>query len=345
MLTDETHPDFPTHLQRVYSREQVETRDGWRLTLHRVRPVQSRSAIPIPVVLVHGHANSAWIYFAGPGGGIAGNLAAAGRDVWAVELRGSQQTSHRNGSASVRISDKLGIDLPTLFGHVTRRARSPKVDAVGHSIGGTLLCLGALSDPAWPVRRAVVLASPLRIPRRAVPGILRGRAARLLAGCLGRVPLSGLVARLSDRFEPTWMPVHFHPDNAEERVFRAFLRSGMTDVYGSELTELLAWIHRGDHRTLLPAGTLLRRPRLETPTRFLVGSEDRLSPPDAVRRSWQIIGSPRCEFVEIGRRSGFQRDYRHLDLLLGSRAQRDVTPLIVDWLERDLGRAAWRAAV
>jgi pimeloyl-ACP methyl ester carboxylesterase len=333
---------LPERLSSLYTCQSIETRDGWRLVAHRLAPREPVS--PVPVVLVHGHGTGAWTFMGGVGGGLAGALVRAGRDVWAVELRGSNDTTHVRGASNVRISDKLGIDMHALFAHMRAVTGSELVDGVGHSMGGILLSLGALSQPGWPVRRVVTVGSPLALEAGAIPRPLRGLAARFLTRSFGRVRMRGLATHLSRAVQKTWMPVHFHPAHVEETTFRAFLRWGVTDVYGGELHELLRWVDRADPRELLPAGSRPPASRLPVPTRFLVGSQDSLTSPRAVRRTFDAIGSPGCEYLEIGRGTGFSRDYRHLDILLGEAAQREVAPLVVDWLARDLAAGALELA-
>jgi hypothetical protein len=104
------------------------------------------------------------------------------------------------------------------------------------------------------------------------------------------------------------------------------------------LVELLAWIAKGDHRPLLSNYGQVVNERLVVPTRFLVGSQDPLTPPRNVRETFMRIGSRLCEYVEIGRDNGFSRDYRHLDTLLGQEVRREVAPLVTDWLEVGLSQ-------
>jgi pimeloyl-ACP methyl ester carboxylesterase len=332
---------LPERLNRLYSCEQIETRDGWRLVAHRLTPRELVS--PVPVVLVHGHGTGAWTFMGGPGGGIAGALADAGRDVWAVELRGSNDTTHARGASNVRISDKLSIDLAALFTHIRRVTGAEVVDAVGHSMGGILLSLGALSQTFWPVRRVVTVGSPLTLDPGAIPRPLRGLAARFLTRSFGRVRMRGVVSRLSRAVQKTWMPVHFHPAHVDETMFRAFLRWGVTDVFGGELNELLRWVDQADPRELLPVGTRCEA-RLRVPTRFLVGSQDPLTSPRAVRRTFEAIRSAGCEYLEVGRATGFSCDFRHLDILLGDAARREVAPPVVEWLARGLAAGALELA-
>jgi alpha-beta hydrolase superfamily lysophospholipase len=318
----------------AYEDSLVDTDDGWRLRVHRLRPLRPQSGVP--VVCVPGHGTTAWTFFGTERGGIAGALAAAGRDVWLLDPRGAGESRHRRRRSPVRVQDKLWIDLPAFLRHVMRATGSREVDALGHSLGGVLVYLGALVGEAARFRRAVTLGSPLRIDRAALPPLLRTKMTGAVAGRLGRVPLSGLVSRIEERMEMSWMPAHFDPDHTDPARFQAFLRHGITDVYGPELSELVRWLRTGCPFEMVSRPRPEDGRRLPMPTRFIVGAEDRLTTPHAVRHAFDTIGSERCEYVVLGRAHGTERDYRHADILIGNHVHAEVAPLVLDWFDREL---------
>lgn len=313
----------------TYSQEVIATPDGWRLCVHRFRPNRMRSAVP--VVLIPGHGTSAWTYFGGEKAGIAGALAAAGRDVWLVDPRGCGRSRHPEKASPVRISDKLSHDLPTFFQHVLEITGAEQLDAVGHSLGGVLIYLYALSHADRLFRRAVTLGSPLRIPRAAVSPLLRTRVTEFLASRLGRVPLGRFTERIAKRIGARWMPVHFDPSGVAPEHFESFLRNGVCDVYGPELAELIRWTRTGDIASF-QGGQRLERSRLPMPTRLLVGAGDVLTTPESVRHTYEQIGGDKCELHVLGCATGARHDYRHTDTLLGYGAPYEVAPLITGWL-------------
>jgi pimeloyl-ACP methyl ester carboxylesterase len=328
----------------VASHVEIATRDGWTLPLYRLRPVELSS--DVPVLMVHGHGTSSWTFFAGPSGGLAAALADSGRDVWAVELRGSRATRYLGGSPRVRVSDKLGIDLPATIDYLRRETGSDLVDGVGHSMGGIMLCLRALYSQASHLRRIVTLGSPLVLDRDILPAALRLGVLHRMAGGLGRLPVSALARRFSGQLDARVLPTHFTRDSVDPETLRSLFTHGVTDVYGAELAELARWVTAGDHRALLPLGLREMHAPLPVPTRFLVGAADGLTTPRAVRRTFESIASEDCDYLSLGTQTGFAQDYRHLDILLGRHAQREVGPLLVDWLggRRAARRRPWVAA-
>ena len=336
MLREATTREWITKSAWTYSHEIVSTADGCRLNLHRLRAAHPVSNIP--VALIPGHGTTAWTFFGGEQAGIAGALATAGRDVWVLDPRGCGTSRHLRENSTVRIADKLAHDLPAFFSHIMSRTGADCIDAVGHSLGGILIYLHSLTRPRNVIRRAVTLGSPVRIPRAVVPPALRTRAVEAFARRLGRVPLSKLTETVSKWAGTNWMPVHFDPEGIEANDFEAFLRSGVADVYGHELQEMVRWIRTGEI-TSLAYSTKLEHGRLPMPTRFIVGANDVLTTPEAVAHAHDSIGGAERELHILGTATGTKHDYRHTDILIGRRVQSEVAPLIADWLEVPKARA------
>lgn len=335
-----TAPAFHTaalHARWVASHVEVQTPDGWRLPVHRLRPLEPTSEVP--VLLVHGHGTSSWTFFAGAHGGLAGTLADAGRDVFTVDLRGARHARYSGSRPVVQIRDKLAIDLPAAIEYVTREAGCDVVDGVGHSMGGILLSLHALYARHSGLRRLVTIGSPLVIDKQVLPSAIRVPVLQRTVAKLGRIPMGGLVRTLAGQLDARVMPTHFTAESVDDETLRDLFAHGVTDVFGPELAEMARWITAADHRELLPAALRDRAPRLGTPTRFLVGAADGLTTPKAVLRTFDAIGGSECEYLELGLHTGFRRDYRHLDVLIGRDAGRDVAPLVAEWLS---GAAATR---
>ncbi len=335
---------------RAPTLHEVTTDDGWRLLLRRFPPraevpsgsagaTASRAPALPPVLMVHGHANSGWIWYGPRHGGLAGALADAGRDVWVAELRGNPGTEPTGGSArraDVRFSAKLRHDLPALTAAILEATAARQLDAVGHSLGGVLLMLRALGadTDGGAIRRLVVLSSPLHL-EGGVPRWLSSAPFRALSRRLGRVPLGALGAKGGAALSMRAMGAHVDPRLLDHETFRAFLRHGLADTFGPELEEVLAWVRTGDPRVFSDP-SLVGRPfrRLPVPTRFLVGAGDTLTTPAAARDAYEHLAGAEADFRIIGGATGARGDYRHADLLIAPSARLDVAPHVNEWLAR-----------
>lgn len=74
--------------------------------------------------------------------------------------------------------------------------------------------------------------------------------------------------------------------------------------------------------------------RVRTPMLFLAGSIDTLAPPASVRYVYDRVGSEEKAFREFGRAQSDVVDYGHGDIMLGSRAEDEVFPVIEAWLRK-----------
>lgn len=318
---------FPERLRTAHT---IETDDGWELVMYRDRPRQLRSATP--VFLLHGLASTTECWYGGHEGGIGAALADAGRDVWTLQMRGGPFSSHPDRFRSVRMSDKLRHDVPAAIRYILGQTGQEKVDAVGHSMGGILLTLHTLSQPDAAIRRLVTIGSPLTLNRTTLPRIIRNRFGRAIAHQLRHIPLQTLSDRFSWMIPARLVPTHFDPRLAHRTTTRQVLQKQVSDLFGTELAELVDWIRRADARVLLADGAKMAHHRMPVPTRFIVGAKDLLTTPDAVERTFHRVGADDSELHILGREQGYKYDYRHFDVLIGGKEATEATPLVLDWL-------------
>jgi pimeloyl-ACP methyl ester carboxylesterase len=319
------------HSPRLKTAHTVHTADGWQLLLYRDRPRTTHAAVP--VLLIHGLASTPDCWYGGCAGGIGTALAESGRDVWALELRGGPHSQHPTDANNVRMSDKLVHDIPAAIRYILEQTGQRTLDAVGHSMGGILLTLHTLITPTSPLRRLVTIGSPLTLDRDTIPLVIRNQLGELIASQLPRVPLRLLSARFSRLIPARLLPTHFEPRLAERRTVRQTLTEHVSDVFGSELVELVRWITTADFAALLPDSATRYHTRLPVPTLMLVGANDSLTTARAVKRTHAAVGSAHTRLHIIGRQSGYAFDYRHFDVLVGGRISSEITPLVSDWLE------------
>jgi len=318
------------HAPRLKTAHTVLTPDGWQLLLYRDRPREASEAIP--VLLLHGLASTPDCWYGGHTGGIGTALAESGRDVWSLELRGGPHSQHATDPAGVRMSDKLTQDIPAAMAYILKQTGQGTLDAVGHSMGGVLLTLHTLITPATPLRRLVTIGSPLALERGTLPLVIRNQLGERIARSLTRVPLKLLSARLSRLIPTRLLQTHFEPTLARRSTVRQTLTHHVSDVFGSELEELVRWITTADFAALLPEGAKRYHTRLPIPTLMMVGANDSLTTARSVSETHAAVGAAHTTLHVIGRQSGHEYDYRHFDVLVGGRIGSEVTPLVCDWL-------------
>lgn len=297
-----------------------------------------------PVLLCHGLAVGRFnldLHDDGHGSdrtSLARTLSRAGFDVWLLELRGRGHATVPRG-ANWSIDDEVREDVPAAIAAVLERTRAPDLIWVGHSKGSLLQYLfHARGHPlAGRVRALVAIGSPgtLRYQpwlRRLVrPGrVILSLTRRIPLGALAWtiIPLSGLIHRLGRRFDPAL------EDNDGPALAR-ILASLPASISAGVARQMLSWIEHSDgaFTTLDGARDEDHYHRLTMPLLLLAGARDYLVPPEAVAFVRDRAGAQDLTFRIAGRAEGFERDYGHGDLLVGSHAPQEVFPLIERWLE------------
>lgn len=315
---------------------QFTTGDGASVFLGRLRPVTDDPSRP-PVVLCHGLAMNRRAFAFDPDKSLARALSAQGRDVWVLELRGSDgvagTTDERDASFDTYAREDVGAALRYIR-DATGRAEA---DWVGFSMGGMLAYawLGALGGTG--VRRLVTIGSPVRFE-----GVRIERVARFVPALLAPFRkvtpvnfLLTLVAPLMGGWMPQWLGEGFRTEHYDDATLRRMLVTTMGDIPVGVARQFLGWIARGrwdseDGAADYRAGLA----RVTVPTLVIAGDRDRLARPASVRAGYEGIGAAEREFIEVGTEGGAHAHYDHLDLILGRRADEEVFPHVLAWLDR-----------
>jgi pimeloyl-ACP methyl ester carboxylesterase len=325
----------------AYETMEVSTLDGFALTLYRSPALPSPRRDARPVLLLPG-ANANHLGF-----GIDANtslpaaLNAAGLDAWMVDFRGSRSSRYAGkGRPPIDLDRKLDHDLPAAIAAVAAHSGSPKVDLVGHSLGGLLALLHCGSIAASGVGRVVVVATPTTFRAHL------GRLTRLAAPpALALAPLAGYLPGLAiDRLARVRGPArhlvalhrHVHWRATDRHARRAWLEGGIEDMAGGDLAQLMRWIGRGHLHGLDGEDYERRLDAVAVPTLVITAAGDKMLPVAATHQTLARIASVEKEHRVIGRAHGSSREYGHSDVLLSPHAARDVHPHIVEWLLRPL---------
>uniref|UniRef100_A0A1L8DPW0 Lipase n=2 Tax=Nyssomyia neivai TaxID=330878 RepID=A0A1L8DPW0_9DIPT len=168
---------FPTVVEMIQSygypveSHQVQTADGYLLTMHRIPYGRAHGAGPAPnknvVFLQHGLLCSSadWVVI-GPRDGLAYLLADRGYDIWMGNARGntwSRNHTHINPDRSAfwQFSwHEIGIhDIPAMIDYVTRTTGQQRMHYVGHSQGTTSMFIMLSERPEYNDR--IILAQAL----------------------------------------------------------------------------------------------------------------------------------------------------------------------------------------
>jgi predicted alpha/beta hydrolase len=281
----------------VAALQRITAADGVSLALHRLGPRDGT-----PVILTAGTFSN-WSFWLGTRStGFARLLARSGFEACVLDFRG-HGASQKPAPGQRWTFDQWGrLDVPAAVRAIAAEGRRPLL--VGHSAGGAsiLAALAAEADVRDVVPAAIIAATPL-------PWLQRWRWA----------------GAWSMRFASRFL-----------RRFPARLFGlGPEDELPGVMQQWMDWNIRG--RWVGDDGTdyVVAFRNLDLPLLFLAGAgERRFAPPDAVYGLFRAVNSRRGTLVTAGRATGFSRDYDHVDLIVSRDAQREIWPLMLDWLRR-----------
>ena len=284
-----------------------------------------------PVLLVHGMGANHYNYDFREEVSLAAYLQAEGWDVWVVGLRGDpgSEPAEKRQEKVYTFDEFAAHDLPAAVDRVLELTGEEQVGWVGHSMGGMLLYAYLRQHPDR-VAAGVAVSSPVQFGEQpplhgvvrhtgwTVPGQGRVRqdvAAKAFAPLAYNNPI---IRKL------TWRP------NMDPAVTRGLAKVAIEDMPHAFTRQVLTWL---DGRAFVDGdGRSWVEPHRGTPLMVMGGDKDLVAPWDNVHPACAVY-SP-CELVHLSPDGGFDRHYGHLDPMLGVTAERDVYPLIGDFLER-----------
>jgi alpha-beta hydrolase superfamily lysophospholipase len=310
------------------------TRDGWRIALTRYRP-EKPSDRP-PVLLVHGLAANRYNLDFTDDVSLARHLCGRGFDVWLVELRGRGFSLRPRLFSGLRydwsFDDYAERDLPCAAEVITRVTGARRLHLVGFSTGA-LACYAWLSDPHRTVEIAALVSIGGAAYLARVGRILSGRLIRGVRFLRHRWMVR-VLAPLSGYWHPSPLQIIHNPGNLDGAMQRRAMVNLIANFSRNELLQYSHWIQRDVFRALDQHRDYRSElGRITVPALFLAGPRDALSPPDAVKATFDAIGSGDKQFVLCSRAQGMRVNYGHFDLVIGREAPNEVYPLVSNWLE------------
>jgi oxygen-independent coproporphyrinogen-3 oxidase len=284
----------------------VRADDGVDLSLYRVTG-ERRNGLA-PVLLVHGTFSNRTYFLGTRGRALAFSLAQRGFDIWVAELRGHGRSGERGRASAWHFEDWIRRDAPALVRGVLEGSGNGRLAWLGHSAGGAI--------------GAAFTATGGALCRHIAALVLAATPAPTGLGPI-QYPMTALVVAIS-------------------RILGRFparaLGIGPEDEHGGILTQWLGWNLKGawigeDGTDYFGACRDVRLPVLA-----IAGAGDWLmAPARNCKDMLDQMGGTDKTFVVCGRAQGFSADYNHEDILVRSAAQRELWPLIGDWLESRLG--------
>jgi pimeloyl-ACP methyl ester carboxylesterase len=314
------------------------TSDGWRVALIRYRPATDGAGPPHgePVLAVHGIAANRYNFDLTDDLSLARFLSSKGWDVWLLELRG------RGLSMRPRLFSKLKYDwsfdeyaerdLPAAAACVARATGKKRIHLVGFSTGA-LAAMAWLSDPHRNLDVASLVSIGGATSFKRTGRNVSGRLLRNLRWLRHRW-LMRVVAPISGYWHPSPLQIIYNPENTDGAVQRRTMVNMIANFSRNEVLQYSDWIMNDQFRSIdLRRDYRAELPRITTPALLLAGPRDVLATPDAVKATFESLGSADKQFMICSRAQGLRVNYGHFDLVIGREAPAEIYPLVARWLE------------
>jgi pimeloyl-ACP methyl ester carboxylesterase len=317
------------------------TSDGWRIAVLRYRPETPTARWPL--LLVHGIAANRYNLDLTDETSLAKHLRDRGFDVWLVELRGRGFSRRPRLFSGLHydwsFDDYAERDLPCAAELVLRGSGADRLHLVGFSTG-------ALASYAWltdPHRRTKVASLVSVAGATSFKRLGKRLSGRIIRGIrfLRHRWIFRVLASVSGYVHPTPLQITHNPENLDGATLRRAMVNLIANFSRNELLQYSEWIQRDvftaidkrrDYRSELS--------RITLPALFLAGARDVLAPPDAVKDTFDAVGSTDKQFALLSRAQGKNMNYGHFDLVIGKKAPDEVFPLIAEWLSEIEQRVA-----
>ncbi|WP_339079197.1 alpha/beta fold hydrolase [Pseudomonas sp. TMP9] len=258
----------------------------------------------VPLMLIPGSFSNRRFWFSPKGIGLGAYLARAGFDVWIAEMRGHGLSPRNRDYQRNTVSDYVRYDLPAIADFV-HELNPQKAHWLGHSLGGIILAgaLGGRYLDEAKIASSVLFGSqisrvywPLKIP-----------------------PVEWGSRFLLKRFS---------------LLSGSRLKRGPEDEPISLVVESLRWHglfgRFGDAQGDWWAGLA----EVRVPVMAVAALGDKQDPAWACEKLLKQFGSPLSEFLCLGKQHGFNSDFGHVEMLISKDAQREVWPLVEQWLRK-----------
>jgi len=331
---------FPVHSAEIPASPTVywaATQDGWELAVHRYKPEPLREN-SVPVVMFNGLGANRYNFESDDRHSMARFLAHNGLDVWIGECRGMGLSRRADGKKADYLwsfEDFILTDIPAILEKVKSETKARQLDWVGHSMGGMELYAYLERGDASLIRRGVAVASPVSFR---IPNDILASQEKLtfLLKIFNRVPVKQLIKvflLFNMEFGSTFSIIQYNQDNLDRNFIRHLAPLAVENLPAKLLLQFSNALK--DESFAAHAGNYdysANLSRIQNPILLIAGSLDNLVSPASVLEVYNGVSSPRKKMVVAGRGNGFQRDYGHIDLLMGETALEEIFPLVLDWL-------------
>jgi pimeloyl-ACP methyl ester carboxylesterase len=255
-----------------------------------------------PVILIPGSFSNRRFWYSPRGIGLGAYLARDGFDVWIAEMRGHGLSPRNQSYLRNTVHDYVRFDLPAIADFVYE-LNPQKAHWLGHSLGGVIIAgaLGGAYLDQHKIASTILFGSQVSTSHWLLKIPPAEWAARLFLKFRGLLSGTGLKRGPED--EPASIAIE------------AMRWHGLFGRFGTREQDW--WVGLAN---------------VEVPTMAVTAVADSMDPAWACEKMLKQFGSSTTAFICLGKQHGFSSDFGHVEMLISKEAQREVWPLIQQWL-------------
>lgn len=341
----------------------VRTKDNWTLSISRYIAKDPSVKKKAAVILCHGFNINNKFWDLDKSCSLAAYLARAGYDVWSPSLRGAGLSS-KTLIADVRnlikpdlfnipqtlikapfdftkfdwsIDDHIYKDAPAIINLAKKESGFNKVYWIGHSMGGIIMFGYLEAEKRNDIAGFIPIGSMIFIDCPPPPRL------KMIAEQRPLLTTSLLINTLAaPQFRDFTLGVVKSPieelllkrENMDKKIALRFFREAIDDTSPGVVSQFSNSIKAG--KMLSKNGKFNYTDalgRVKTPMLMLAGGDDGFVSEGALKKSFDGVSSKDKTMTVFSRANGYSADYGHCDLILGRNSEKEVYPVILNWLD------------
>ena len=350
----------------------TKTKDGWVLSVKRfLKDDINADNVKAAVILCHGFNINAKFWDLDKRSSFARFLANNDYDVWVPCLRGSGNSSktflanlrgilkfeltkmHRSiirapfniTKFSWTMDDHIYYDAPAIINLVRKKSGFDKLYWVGHSMGGTIMFAYLETEGQSKIAGFVPIASMMTIPDPLNPRLqtIANRKSLATASLIINTSMASRLRNLTFGIikHPT-EDLLIKKENMYSDVVRRFFNTAIDDTSPGIVSQFSNSLRAGEIKSADLSYSYTDNVKLVKVPILVIGTgNDGFMDEKSTRYAFDEVSSKDKDIVIFSKENGYSTDYGHCDLIIGKNSEKEVYPVISNWLDKQVAKKRW----
>jgi len=235
------------------------------------------------------------------------------------------------------IDDHIHKDVPAIIDFVKEKSGFDKVYWIGHSMGGIIMYGYLETEKQSDIAGFIPISSMMVIPQLLSPHLktIANQKPLLTASLLINTTVASQLRNFT--LGTVKHPIEellFERENMDMDVMFRFFRVCIDDTSAGVVAQFSDSIRVGSiissDRKYNYADNMRR---INVPILIMGGSADGFVNKEALMAPYIRVSSRDKNIIIFSKENGYSTDYGHCDLLLGKNSEKEVYPVILEWLD------------